>query len=870
MSHSQPWSPDAAARLLQACERVVMQAPSIRRAVESAAVEIRRATGWRFAESYLFDAREGSSELIGVDHDGTPALIELQRSRAAASRGNIAASLVERLRGGHVLLIDPLVPGPEVNRADEAIAAGLVSAICLPVFRQESPFALLVFVDDEPLRGTPWADVVVALVAPLTDLFQRRARQIEFGELWDFSPDAMMILDYGGRVLEMNPAVTDMLGWLPEEIAGAYAISVVDPDDTAVAVEMLSRLRRDEHLDRPIILRLRKRDGTFAPIHLRSRALPSESSILLVGRDLSTVEHLEQENSRLARAYHFLQRSNEVGRHTTSEVDLFQAACDLAVTVGGYPMAWIGRVDAERHAVTPVAFSGDTTGYLDGLEITIDDDAFGHGPSGRAVRQGTYQISHDIQSDPSMSKWAERATRAGLRASAAFPMVVGDVVIGNMTFYAAASGWFGPDEVTVLTDVVRNIASAVESLQREASRLRAEAAVRRLEASRLRTQRLESIGTLAGGIAHDLNNTLAPILMSAEMLGQMVEPEAQRAYVKIIETSAKRGAALVRQVLGFARGLEGERLRLSAAQLVRDVSGMLSDTMLKDVKVEAELIEPLAPIVGDPTQLHQVLLNLCVNAAQAMGNSGTVRICAEMRSLDEDGAQRILGGRPGTYVTIAVHDTGEGIRPDYVERIFDPFFTTKPQGSGTGLGLSTSLGIVRDHEGFIEVRSAVGSGSTFRVYLPMDLDAATTRAPVPSSAPAPLGRDELILLVEDEGVVRSLVRDALERHGYRVEVAEDGAEGIAAFAARVGEVDLVLTDLKMPVMGGIPMLNAMRRLRPSVRAIAMSGFDASMNGANAREAHGVYRVIHKPFEINDLLTQVREVLDLTLDPARYP
>jgi PAS domain S-box-containing protein len=859
------WSGEAAASLLRRCEQIVTEAPSITQAVELTAVEIRRATKWRFAESYLFDPRAESSYLLGADHEGTPADVELARSRAIASHGRIDPLFADELRSGRVFLVDPLVPSPRISRGAEALASGIVSVIGLPLFRHNAPFAVLVFAHDAPLRGTPWAERLQSLVAPLTAIFARRAREIEFGALWDLSPDAMVLIDFSGRLLEMNPAFTATLGWTADQIGGDFGMRMVHPDDAPIAGEMLAMIARGEHLERPLLIRLLKPDGSYVSIHLRSRALPSESSILLIGRDLSTVEHLEQENSRLARAYRLLQASNELGRQAKSEVELFERACTLAVEIGGYKMTWVGQLNEVRQTVEPVASFGDTTNYLDGLYVSLQGGEAGHGLTGRAVRQRTHQISHDILADTTMEEWCARAERAGFRASAAYPILIGEAVIGSMTFYTPATEWFGPDEVIVLHDVVRNIGSAVESLRREARRVEAEAAMRRLEASRLRTQRLESIGTLAGGIAHDLNNTLAPILMSAEMLGGLVTEEMARNYVRIIMQSAQIGAALVRQVLGFARGLEGERIQLSPPQLARDVADMLSDTMLQSVRVVTEVEDGVTPILGDPTQLHQVLLNLCVNAAQAMGREGTVWVRCAMTTLDDERAAGIIGGRAGTFVTFEVRDTGTGVSPDLLERIFDPFFTTKPQGSGTGLGLSTSLGIVRSHLGFIEVESVLGEGATFRVYLPAlpDNGAATATALAPEiGAPQPNGRGECILVVEDEGVVRALVRETLERAGYRVVLAENGAQGAEAFASDPDAFALVITDLWMPVLGGRDMLERLHRLRPSLRAIVTTGFDDTPADSVMWRALGVLRFLHKPFTTRDLLANVRDVLDL--------
>jgi two-component system, cell cycle sensor histidine kinase and response regulator CckA len=386
---------------------------------------------------------------------------------------------------------------------------------------------------------------------------------------------------------------------------------------------------------------------------------------------------------------------------------------------------------------------------------------------------------------------------------------------------------------------------------------------RRIEQQLLRAQRMESIGTLAGGIAHDLNNVLAPILLAVELIALDEEDEQKLELLRTVESSAQRGAEMVRQVLSFARGVSGERVELDVRELIDDVLGIVGDAFPRDVRLEPRLHAPLAAVNGDATQLHQVLMNLLVNARDAMPNGGTVRLRATTVVLDEQYAAVTPDASAGTYVAIEVEDDGHGMRPEVVDRAFEPFFTTKAHGEGTGLGLSTSLAIVRGHGGHIRVYSEPERGTTFRVHLPVASDPGGTWVDAADASPPsdlPRGRGERVLVVDDEAAVRDITQQTLEAFGYRVDVAGDGAEAVALFARDPAGYDLVITDVTMPVMDGPATVHAVRSIRDGVPVIATSGLNANGNVGKAA-AVGVEHFLGKPYTALTLLELVRRVLD---------
>lgn len=387
---------------------------------------------------------------------------------------------------------------------------------------------------------------------------------------------------------------------------------------------------------------------------------------------------------------------------------------------------------------------------------------------------------------------------------------------------------------------------------------------KKLEAQFLRAQRVESIGTLASGVAHDLNNILAPILMGAAVLRRTKMPKADNAILSTIEDCAQRGADIVKQVLTFARGADGARLLLQPTHLINDMAKIAEETFPKTIAVRTRFSKSLWPIDGDPTQLHQVLLNLCVNARDAMPAGGTLTMSAENFPVDEHYASMMPGAKAGPHVLLEVNDTGRGIPRDIIDKIFDPFFTTKEPGHGTGLGLSTVIGIVKSHGGFVSVYSEIGRGTTFKIFLPARMS-ALEMLPEDEIAVLPLANGELLLIVDDEKPILQVAQALLEGYGYRVLTARDATEALAIFALRKDEIDLVLTDLAMPLMDGVALIRTLQRMRPEVRVIASTGRGGQEQQADELERLNICACLTKPYNKDKLLTALHDALSPQTD-----
>lgn len=383
---------------------------------------------------------------------------------------------------------------------------------------------------------------------------------------------------------------------------------------------------------------------------------------------------------------------------------------------------------------------------------------------------------------------------------------------------------------------------------------------KKLEMQFMRAQRMESIGTLAGGIAHDLNNLLSPIVMGVDLL-KRDQPEGPAAEIlRNIELSAKRGADLVRQVLSFARGVDSARIEVNPKHIINEARTIATNTFPKSIRTETFFPNELWPVLADPTQLNQVLLNLCLNARDAMPDGGELTILAENVQLKSSTVSIYDNVEPGAFVKIEIADTGCGMAKEVADRVFEPFFTTKELSKGTGLGLSTVLGIVRGHRGFVTVYSEEGKGSSFKVYLPAAIEPDKDSSAAIETADLPRGKGQCILVVDDETSILEMTRQTLEAFNYRVITAEDGAQAVGLFAVHAKEIDAVITDMMMPYMDGAALIKALRGINPQLPILAASGMAANGTVAKATSL-GVKDFLPKPFSADSLLTAINKVLN---------
>ncbi len=380
-----------------------------------------------------------------------------------------------------------------------------------------------------------------------------------------------------------------------------------------------------------------------------------------------------------------------------------------------------------------------------------------------------------------------------------------------------------------------------------------------LERQLFQSQKMESIGLLAGGIAHDLNNVLAPITMAIQLLQERLPDDQSKRLIETLRSNADRGADIVGQVLTFARGVETEYSTLHIKEIIEEITSITQHTFPKTIEIVAEISDDLQTIRGNATHLHQVLLNLCVNARDAMSEGGRLSIEAENFTVSEEYACTIFDAKPGQYIKISVIDNGTGMPPHILERIFEPFFTTKEMGRGTGLGLSVMHSIVKSHSGFIDVHSEVGKGSSFVVYLPVHITVAAHEK-ADEAEEIPGGNNELVLIIDDEESMRILSKEILENYHYRAITAKDGREALTIYAELQSDIKVVITDMMMPEMDGPATIQAIREINQEVPIIAMSGLATDEQNIVGEVRENIQASIAKPFSAGILLRTINRVI----------
>ncbi len=630
------------------------------------------------------------------------------------------------------------------------------------------------------------------------------ASELSYRRLFEAAQDGVLILEVEtGQVTDVNPYLTSLLGYAKEEMIGKTVGELSPFEDLEANKLVLQKVQREGYA-RYFNLPLQTRDGQKIDVEVVSNLYPvgNKNVIQCNIRDITERKKAEEQLTLLNTC---VSRLNDA---------IIIAESEQLDEPG--PKIIFANKAFER-----------ITGYA-------PDEVIGRSP----------RLLQGEKTDPKVLKEIRQA------------LVERQPIQRQLINYtkSGAPYWIEMDIVPIFNAAGK--CTHFVAIQRDITEKK------KLEAQFMRAQRMESIGTLAGGIAHDLNNILAPILMSIDILKNTADDPESREVLDTIETSAKRGSDIVRQVLSFARGVEGEKVEVQPKHLLQDLEKIIRETFPKNIQLKFVIPRETWTILGDPTQMHQVLLNLCVNARDALPSGGNLTVGIENTTVDAQYAAMNIEAKPGRYVQIYVTDTGTGIPPSLLEKIFEPFFTTKEVNKGTGLGLSTVSGIVKSHGGFISVYSELGKGSTFKVYFPAMESSAERRTTQTKRLSFARGNGETILIVDDEASIRTITGQTLAASGYRVLKAADGAEALAVYAGHKDEIAVVLTDMMMPVMDGHAFIHALRRMNPEVRIIAASGLNA--DGTVTRvTASGVKHFLTKPYTAATLLKTLHEILHET-------
>ncbi|MDE3127149.1 MAG: PAS domain S-box protein [Gemmatimonadota bacterium] len=700
---------------------------------------------------------------------------------------------------------------------------------------------------DQTAERRARADLLLSL-----ERFQM-ANRATFDVIWDYDPRADTIW--------RNDNFRERFGYEPEEVeTGLESWSArVHPDDRERVRRGLDAALASAATAWSAAYRFRRRDGTYALVEDRANILrdADHRAVRVIGamQDVTELRRTEAGFRRLNRVYAVQSEINQAIVRIRDQQVLFERACQIAVERGGMRMAWVGVLDAATREIRVAASAGVTDGYLRNVNVLVDDPVRGRGPTGTAMREGRRDVCNDVAHDPRMAPWRESALALGYRASAAFPLVVNGSTRGAFTLYADEPGFFDRDELALLDDLAASIGFAMELAEQESAR-------RQLEAQFLQAQKMETVGRLAGGIAHDFNNLLTVINgVTGVAMERGTGDEQLRRDLGEVKDAGERAAALTRQLLAFSRQqmLKPDVIDLNA--LLGRMQPMLRRLLPESVALVVSPGAGLGHVRADPGQLEQVVLNLAVNASDAMPQGGTLTIETQNAELDEGYAASHPSVRPGAYVMLAMTDTGVGMDEATRQRIFEPFFTTKEAGKGTGLGLATVYGIVKQSDGSIWVYSEPGRGSTFKIYLPR----VVAPAPAPGASASPRREamrrgTETILVVEDDPGVRRLAERILTGAGYTVLTAVDGGVALELLRGHAGPIHLVLSDVVLPGIGGRELAAQVAAVHPRVRVLLTSGYtdDALLRSAVTDAAT---QFLGKPYTAAELTRRVREVLD---------
>jgi PAS domain S-box-containing protein len=662
------------------------------------------------------------------------------------------------------------------------------------------------------------------------------------------------------KIIDVNDATVQLFGAQSKhELLGSLHKVFLPETQEVFAGELIAIAEGRTHFESETILQTLKGDKLAVLFTITFQPQPAMlESVLVSITDITAHKRAEIELLRLNRALRVLSACNQAVTRSSDEAQLLQQVCHAIVGIGGYRLAWIGYAEFdEAKSIRPAARAGRATDYVDSINVTWAENELGLGPTGTAIRTGLPVVCNEILADPCFLPWRAAAQVHGLRSSVALPLMVEGRAMGALMVYAGEPDAFDEKEANLLQQATNDLAHGIAVLRAKLERSRAEEEKQKLEAQLRQSQKMEAMGTLAGGIAHDFNNILGAILGYGEMAYKSAPSgSATRRYLDNVMNAGNRAKMLVERILAFSRSGMAERVPVHVESVAAETLELLHASLPAGLELQLSLAVGNASVIGDATQIHQVVMNLCSNAIQAMASGGTLNV--KLDRVTFDAPKVLLNGRlaPGEYLWLEVGDTGIGIEPELLERIFDPFFTTKGVG-GTGLGLSLVYGIVRDHGGGIDVHSRLGMGSTFEVYLPI---AAEIAAPAASAgAEIPHGRGETVMLVDDEPALVTLGEEMLAELGYEPVGFQGSVAALQAVQTDPQRFDAILTDETMPEMTGTELAREIRKLRPDIPILLMSGYRGRTLAARAATA-GINDLLKKPLQAHDIAASLAKAL----------
>jgi two-component system cell cycle sensor histidine kinase/response regulator CckA len=696
------------------------------------------------------------------------------------------------------------------------------------------------------------ADISSGLIFTVLDLTERKSAEAERDRLFNLSMDLLCIAGLDGYFKQVNPSWERVLGWSPEELMSRPWLEFVHPEDRSRTQMAGEELKKGVSVI-AFINRCRCRDENYRWLSWNILPLPKEGLAFAIARDITDKKIADD---ALKRSQRELSANNRIVTAflTSPDEDVYEAVFRVVLDVLVSPCGFFGYINDRGELVCPAIISYTGDGRLPADRAVLSPAAW----------SGVWRQA--IETRQTLSRNGP-ALPEGLQAgqhTLATPILYQGAAIGIFCV-ADKDGGYNKEEIYLLETIASQVApvlhARLQAITHEQERQRVEQERAELEEHIRHTQKMEAIGQLAGGIAHDFNNLLQVISGNIEIIKNDIPktPSVQETLAEIVKAS-NRATSLVRQLLTFSRRVPMQFQNLNLNDVIGNLLKMLHRILGEDIDLDIQGEADLRYVFADPGQVEQILINLCVNARDAMPNGGSIRIKTSNVFLDEAFCRTQPDAHAGDYVCTSVSDTGVGIPLEAQAHIFEPFFTTKDIGEGTGLGLATVYAISRRHNGFIGMASEPGKGTTMSLYLPV----ATTTESAPEQEKSDVseeagGGSETILLAEDDPQVRELAKKILERAGYRIHIARDGEEAIRVFRMYAGEIDLAILDVIMPKHNGPAVYKAITAERPELPVFFCSGYSYSELEARQLPYKDI-RIIQKPYSRNTLLHAIRRAL----------
>ncbi|NOZ11017.1 MAG: PAS domain-containing protein [Gammaproteobacteria bacterium] len=752
------------------------------------------------------------------------------------------------------------------------------------------PIGLIVVMDDKPMENAGMVGAIlkifaVRVAAELERLWVEQAlRDSEAG-----LAEAQRMARIGNWELDL---VTNKLEWSEEiyrifevdpwkiDVTFGTYLDLMHPDDRE-QVETAYTASLKNKLPYNIAYRIRMPDGKIKHVMARCETFYDDTgnAVRSVGtvQDITEQYQTEQTLRRLNRSLKALSACNEVLVRAEDEAELLNKVCRIIVEISGYRLAWVGFAEHdEAKTVKPMAQAGYDEGYLETVNLTWADTERGQGPTGIAIRSGKLSIIRNILEDPRYIPWRQSALKHGYRSSVALPLKNKEQTFGVLNIYAHEESAFDDEEeVRLLQELADDLAYGIVTLRSHKER-------HQLNIQLRQAQKMEAIGQLTGGIAHDFNNILASILgftsLALQRFANNNQPEL-REYLNEVSQAGERARDLVSQMLAFSRTGSSTVSRVPISPMIKEVVKMLHSTLPSSIELSGHCDTDVPAVMMEPVQLQQVLMNVCINARDAVGGKGRLDIRARRVRIRKNSNQEILQSVPsnavlrctcdachieiasGNYVELSVQDTGTGISVDELERIFEPFFTTKDVDKGTGMGLSMVYGIIHQHEGHILVDTELGLGTTFRLLLPI-AEGVSIHEPGAQSDVKLIPKNlkgARILIVDDEESIGRFMGSLLENRGGKITVLTESRAALDLFSQDPAAFDLIITDQTMPGLTGVELAQKVMALRPELPVILCTGYSEQVDEVKSK-ALGIRGYLTKPMEIKTLFNMVVKLL----------